>query len=229
MKKCEFGHYYSDHLDACPYCNAQQGTGSVTSGFEDQGTTSGFLSEEQTIPFGGGVPGGGAPGGADAGELPTMQSPGVGGAPGLGGTQQTTPFTEKFSISNNDSMDKTIIIDQGTEEKDKEPVVRPTRKLVGWLVSYTLDEMGYDYRLYEGKNVIGSKPGNEVSIIQDNSVSGIHATILFRNNKFLLRDEFSTNGTFLNDKIVEEDTPVLKDGDIIKVGNTVFKFKVAVF
>jgi len=216
MKKCEFGHYYSDHLDACPYCSSESssviGSGSTTSGFIDGEATSGFLGEETVapdLPNNFDVPTGNFNTGAD--DLPVFPMDNVG-------------------HSESGNADRTIIIEQEqSDDKEKQPIERPTRKLVGWLVSYTLDEMGYDYRLYEGKNVIGSKPGNEVSLIQDNSVSGVHATILYRNKKFLLRDEFSTNGTFLNNKIVEEETPILKDGDIIKVGNTIFMFKIAIF
>ena len=210
MKKCEFGHYYSEHLSSCPYCNVNSANN------VDNSTTAGFLDETETTA-----------GFMEDPELPTFPA---------NEEPKTIKFDEQEGKSpniifdNNPDLDKTIIISNEDDKGDsKEKVNRPTRKLVGWLVSYTLDEMGLDYRLFEGKNVIGSNVDCEVSVIQDKSVSGKHATILYRNNKFLLRDEFSTNGTFLNGEIVEENTPVLKDGDIIKVGNTVFKFKVAVF
>lgn len=222
MKRCEFGHYYSEHLANCPYCASSSGSvgqeGSTTAGFSENinETTAGFMDDNV--------------------DLPTMP---------VGGSDPTVPLGSGSDININpnlnlgsdlmgggiDDMEKTVIIDNGGTDivEGKEKINRPTRKLVGWLVSYTLDEMGLDYRLFEGKNVIGSNVDCEVSVIQDKSVSGRHATILFRNNKFLLRDEFSTNGTFLNDEIVEENTPEVKDGDIIRVGNTIFKFKVAVF
>lgn len=213
MKRCEFGHYYSDHLNSCPYCNDNSGQGvdhSTTAGFEEDGnTTSGFLDDETAIPT---MP-------FEQQEQRTVQ---------IG--NQEFDKSPNIIIDNTNDIDKTIIIsNDDNKEQDGEKINRPTRKLVGWLVSYTLDEMGLDYRLFEGKNVIGANVNCEVSVIQDKSVSSTHATILFRNNKFLLRDEFSTNGTFLNGEIVEDNTPQLKDGDIIKVGNTVFKFKVAIF
>ena len=42
---------------------------------------------------------------------------------------------------------------------------------------------------------------------------------------FKFKDEFSTNGTFVNEEFVEEGT--LNDGDTLKIGNTVFKFRTA--
>jgi len=217
MKRCDFGHYYSDHLDNCPYCgnNAQgeSNNAATTSGFDgDFARTSDFLDEETNFPTSQFV---------NTNEPGTIQ---------IKNDDDFDQFEESGFTDSSSNLDKTIIIDNSEDDSENdEKNVRPTRKLVGWLASYTLDEMGLDYRLFEGKNVIGSNVNCEVSVIQDKSVSGTHATILYRNNKFLIRDEFSTNGTFVNDKIVEEQAVVLKDGDVIKVGNTIFKFKTPLF
>jgi hypothetical protein len=97
------------------------------------------------------------------------------------------------------------------------------RKLVGWLVSYTVDPLGADFRLYEGRNIIGSDMQCDIVINGDSSVSGKHLTILFRMGVFKFKDELSTNGTFINDVFSEEGT--LNDGDVIRTGNTVMKFR----
>ena len=96
------------------------------------------------------------------------------------------------------------------------------RKLVGWLVTFSNDEYGQDYRLFVGKNKIGSATGCDV-LISDPSVSGEHCTVLFRENEFLIKDNFSTNGTKIN--AVGTDEGKLKDGDEIKLGSTSLKFK----
>jgi pSer/pThr/pTyr-binding forkhead associated (FHA) protein len=57
----------------------------------------------------------------------------------------------------------------------------------------------------------------------DPAVSGHHLTILHRMGHFKFKDELSTNGTFINDVFEEEGN--LKDGDIIKMGDTIFKFR----
>lgn len=97
------------------------------------------------------------------------------------------------------------------------------RKLVGWLVSFTIAANGVDFRLYEGRNTIGSDPACDIIIPNDGAVSGKHLTILNRMGSFKFKDELSTNGTFINEVFEEEGT--LKDGDTIKIGVTVFKFR----
>jgi len=104
-----------------------------------------------------------------------------------------------------------------------EPPRHQGRKLVGWLVSFTIDEFGQDFRLYEGRNIIGSDPACDIIVNGDSAVSGKHLTILHRMGHFKFRDEFSTNGTFINDVFEEEGT--LNDGDMIRIGETIFKFR----
>jgi hypothetical protein len=99
------------------------------------------------------------------------------------------------------------------------------RKLTGWLVSFTMDPLGVDFRLYEGRNIVGSDPQCDIVIPNDSSVSSKHLTILYRMGVFKFKDEFSTNGTFVNEVFCEEGN--LNDGDIVKIGNTVFKFRTA--
>ncbi len=96
------------------------------------------------------------------------------------------------------------------------------RKLVGWLVSFTIHPNGVDFRLYEGKNTIGSNPTCDV-VLNDTGVSGHHLTILYRAGKYRFKDEFSTNGTFVNGEMVEEGE--LQDGDILKLGETELRFR----
>lgn len=96
------------------------------------------------------------------------------------------------------------------------------RKLAGWLVTFSNHDYGEDYKVFAGKNKIGSASGCDI-VINDASVSGEHATILFRENDFLIKDNFSTNGTRINGIMIEEGK--LKDGDEIKLGNTLLKFK----
>lgn len=71
---------------------------------------------------------------------------------------------------------------------------------------------------------IGSLKKHHVSLPQQ-TTSSLHASLKWEKKAFMLRDEKSTNGTFLNDKRVEE--PVaLADGDRIKVGKYVIQFHV---
>ncbi|MBD0259090.1 MAG: FHA domain-containing protein [Cytophagales bacterium] len=99
------------------------------------------------------------------------------------------------------------------------------RKLVGWLVSYTHTPTGADFRVYEGRNSLGADPGCDIVVPNDPAVSARHLTLLYRADGFRFKDELSTNGTFINE--VMRDEGLLHDGDQIRVGSTVFKFRSA--
>jgi hypothetical protein len=108
------------------------------------------------------------------------------------------------------------------EEREE---LRMKRKLVGWLITYSIDPLGIDYKLYEGKNIIGHSIDCNITV-NDRTMSGKHATILFRAGKYKIKDELSTHGTFVNDEDIEEETIELHDGDLIRMGQTVvFEFK----
>jgi pSer/pThr/pTyr-binding forkhead associated (FHA) protein len=86
--------------------------------------------------------------------------------------------------------------------------------------------MGIDYRIFEGNNTIGRDTKNSICITRDKTISSQHVRILYRGEKFYIKDEMTANGTYLNGEMmeVEKATP-LNDGDEIKLGETVFKFK----
>tara|TARA_B110001450_G_scaffold252300_1_gene273798 strand:+ start:242 stop:841 length:600 start_codon:yes stop_codon:yes gene_type:complete len=122
---------------------------------------------------------------------------------------------------------KTMIIgsSKSSVNNDSNPQVR--RKLRGWLVSFDIEDFGVDFKILEGRNMIGSKVSNEITI-QDNQVSSVHALILCKKDNFLISDEMSSNGTTINLKDLSPREPsVLNDGDEIKIGNTTLLFKTA--
>lgn len=98
-------------------------------------------------------------------------------------------------------MGDTVPMDVGAAGHGGTVIFRPggevarQRKLVGFLVSYDLDEQGKSFSLFEGRNLIGTDRSCDIVIDHAPSVSGKHLTILYRNNTFLFKDEFSTNGT----------------------------------
>jgi len=97
------------------------------------------------------------------------------------------------------------------------------RKLIGWLVTFDISPAGIDYKLYVGKQSIGRGSNNEI-MIQQPGISDTHATLLYRDDKLMIRDEFSTNGTFVNDESVG-DRRVLENDDVIKIGSVSLKLK----
>jgi hypothetical protein len=146
---------------------------------------------------------------------------------GGGDNSDKTQIFTPPATANEGSLDKTRIVNA----PEHQPIIqlgqaRNSRKLVGWLVSYTIDDNGVDFKLFEGRNSIGADAGNDIVLANDASISSKHLTILFRLGTFKYKDELSTNGTFINDVIADEGN--LADGDMIKLGNTVFRFRSAV-
>lgn len=119
--------------------------------------------------------------------------------------------TEKTIISSSQgAINETIVttgnkagVQQGTKIFGQSNPAQE-RKLVGFLVSYDLDEQGKSFPLFEGKNVVGSDRGCDIVIENVPAVSAKHLTILYRKNLFLFKDEFSTNGTYINGEMQSE-------------------------
>jgi hypothetical protein len=133
-----------------------------------------------------------------------------------------------FTLSSVPSGTKTIFGDEVLKEIGGKMVAekeyRNSRKLVGWLVSYSFDNMGTDFRLYEGRNIIGRDVDCNITV-HDQMMSGKHAVILFRNGRYIIQDQMSTHGTWINSKDIENEQEEVHDGDLIHMGETVFKFR----
>jgi len=199
FKQCSKGHFFKDTINECPYC---PGGGSSTG--NDKTEVIGNGDNQKTS--------------ANMDAQKTQV---------FGGATESAPTS---SSSSNQSFDatKTIIGGGDTnygDARDKNEVSR--RKLRGWLVSFDIEEFGMDYRIIEGRNTVGSNPSNDVTV-QDGEVSGMHALILCKKDKFILTDELSSNGTLLNGEDLSPREPFsLTDGDEIRIGTTNLLFKTA--
>jgi pSer/pThr/pTyr-binding forkhead associated (FHA) protein len=107
--------------------------------------------------------------------------------------------------------------------------IKTSRKIIGWIISYSHDLMGMDFRLYEGNNSIGRDAENSITIKNDGGISGTHVIILYRLNKCYIRDEMASNGTFINGNLIEVgQSHELHDGDLIGLGSTTtFRYRSA--
>lgn len=97
---------------------------------------------------------------------------------------------------------------------------KPAGKGACLVVIYGL-ELGRKYNLEAANSVIGRSSKADVQIDQE-SVSRNHAKIINTGKSMILRDLGSTNGTYVNDQLIDE--YVMRDGDFIKIGRTIFKF-----
>jgi len=97
---------------------------------------------------------------------------------------------------------------------------RPASTPACLVMLYGLD-LGKKYNLDKATVIIGRSAKSDIQVDQE-SVSRSHAKITNDGQKVIIRDLGSTNGTYVNDELVEE--KVLRDQDFIKIGRTIFKF-----
>lgn len=82
-------------------------------------------------------------------------------------------------------------------------------------------DLGRKYNLDAQTLVLGRSSKCDIQIDQE-SASRAHSKIVNTGKSIRIRDLGSTNGTHVNDELIEE--RVLADGDLIKIGRTIFKF-----
>jgi len=105
------------------------------------------------------------------------------------------------------------------------PLRKSKGRIIGWLVTFSHNPDGDDFRIYAGYNRIGANPVCDV-LIEDETVSGSHAIIVYRDGRCLIKDDLSRNGTFVNGREITEAQP-LQSYDQIRVGNTNLTFVAA--
>ena len=198
FKQCEKGHFYSEKLSECNYCPQNK---TLPSKSDTPASLDNTIETEHI---------------GDSSDKTQVFGPGA--------STETIPQAES-------DLDRTIISrpkNERTTFDDGKGQSHQKRKLRGWLVTFDIEDFGIDFKLYEGRNKIGKKSSNEITI-QDEKVSSFHGLILYKGKKFILTDELSTNGTFLNgEELVPRNTYELNDGDEIKVGDTSLLFKMAI-
>jgi pSer/pThr/pTyr-binding forkhead associated (FHA) protein len=80
-------------------------------------------------------------------------------------------------------------------------------------------EVLQEYLLEKLETSIGRAPNSDILLSKDKLTSRRHATITYENGGYVLRDERSANGTFINGQQLEEMAPrPLQDGDHIGIG-----------
>ncbi|MFM8392823.1 MAG: FHA domain-containing protein, partial [Acidobacteriota bacterium] len=143
---------------------------------------------------------------------------GVGGVGGVGGgAPSVAPVVGGVQFSNGAEGRRTVFAasEVGTGAASR-------GKIVGWLISYTANPDGEDFRIYAGHNRIGANPICDI-VINDDTVSGSHAILVYREGRCLLKDDLSRNGTFVNGREITEAHP-LQNYDQIRLGNTYLIF-----
>lgn len=89
------------------------------------------------------------------------------------------------------------------------------------LVVISGGELGKKHDLPQGMTILGRSSRADIRIHEE-SVSRTHASIESDGEELLIQDLNSTNGTYVNDRPVQD--RVLRDGDLVRVGRILFKF-----
>lgn len=205
IKKCPNGHTYDPNVyDHCPFCPSPAGN----YGRNDSDKTFGYGNQPPVD------------------DIPTQLMSSMGNRKSAADPDKTVvipknegPFDEP----------KTKVHQTTTTNTDEKHSAN-RKKLVAVLSTFskTVDENGEVFKLYEGKTAIGRDDDCGIVIKDDEEISSKHIIILCRNIegqplKFFLKDNMSTNGTYLNGSLEDEQVE-LKSFDVIKIGSTELTF-----
>lgn len=96
------------------------------------------------------------------------------------------------------------------------------RMCVGWLVAMNGAQKGQDFRIVDGKNMIGTAADADI-VLTDQYMSSRHAVLRHEDGQYILVDLDSTNGTYVNDTRCQKEE--LIDNDRVRLGRTELWFK----
>ncbi len=124
--------------------------------------------------------------------------------------------------SGDKNTDKTTVLsgDQATLKKD----LQKAQKAEACLIIVRGAPQGHRFFVTMDEMVIGRDPSVEISVA-DQGVSRKHAKVTRQAGKVMVTDLGSSNGTLINEKKLNANEAVaLNKEDMIKLGNTIFKF-----
>lgn len=84
----------------------------------------------------------------------------------------------------------------------------------GRLVFLTGSREGEEFELGISSVTIGTDPGAHVTLTEDEGISPRHSTIRYENGRWIVRDQGSRSGTYINFRRIHEQE--LKDGDVVE-------------
>jgi uncharacterized protein involved in exopolysaccharide biosynthesis len=100
-------------------------------------------------------------------------------------------------------------------------MMRPDRQLPAYLLVCMGANVGHRYPIGTAELTIGRSDRSDIRI-DDDRVSSRHAELVRRGGRYRIYDLGSSNGTLVNAQRVDEID--LRDGDLIQVGYTVFRY-----
>jgi len=92
-----------------------------------------------------------------------------------------------------------------------------------WLKIEAGFRVGREVMLSKEVTTIGRAETCDIGLFRDNTIERFHARILLRNHRYVLEDQESAAGTYLNNQRLGKPAG-LKNGDLIRVGNCELRF-----
>jgi hypothetical protein len=93
-----------------------------------------------------------------------------------------------------------------------------------WLRIETGRRAGCEWILSKDVTTIGRAETSDIAIFGDAGVERIHARVILKDDRYLLRDAGTEGGTYLNEQRIAEEA-ALQPGDCIRVGRSVVRFR----
>ena len=205
---CDNGHQYSPDLDVCPYCPAPTQTITVERSETPTGRATVVESDTDRT---------------HAKPHPTeVHEDGVTAISSDGAVTPTHVVGGPSgpASGHEDRLTRAVAVDDKSSAK--------RMPILAWIVVLEGAQQYQDFRIAQDQVYIGGSAEECDIVLKDEFVSGVHASIRFRDDGlFYITDLDSKNGTLVNDMSPEAriDRVHLKDGDEIRVGQVLLKFK----
>lgn len=103
------------------------------------------------------------------------------------------------------------------QAQEEEPV-----GVLGWLVIFEGADRWRDFKVSKRKVVVGRSSECDI-VLNSSQVSTKHASLRLMDDGLYLTDLDSSNGTYVNDQMVEKQK--LSDNDLVRIGDITMKFK----
>ena len=107
-------------------------------------------------------------------------------------------------------------------EQQAIPMKKPKAAQIASFVIVRGPQIGTSYRLDDKQLTVGRSPQCDI-FLNDMTVSRDHAIVFPREGQFVIKDNQSYNGIWINNESIEE--AVLHDGDIVQIGAFCLKYE----
>lgn len=220
-RQCPNGHPMAMDWVDCPYCAANERSGSKTrtsmppspplNTAETSDAAPSAPTRRQTVAFGASAADASAPP-ADAAVNLSSHAAGK-----IGGHKPTSVFDTGPA---------------GANAPQRGHLTPGGRRITGVIYTFSWSNLGQLFEIRDGRNFVGSSTvaleGDrpcDVLVQEDGRMSSAHFMILCQGGRYMVKDHNSTNGTYVDGELIDSLGIELKDGAVIKAGDTLFAFQ----